>query len=81
MERVVLDPPELIVTGFFEATTEYVNHWSASRHPAFREAFAATPAVHLAADLISCPAWFSVEAAEQIARHVDGSQKDRLDAE
>lgn len=67
MEKLTLDPPELIVTGFFEATTEYVNHWSASRHPAFQRVFAGTPAVHLRADLISCPAWFAVEAAEEIA--------------
>lgn len=67
MEKLVLDQPELIVTGFFEATTEYVNHWSAARHPAFKRVFAKTPAVHLSADLISCPAWFAVNAAEKVA--------------
>lgn len=77
MEKLILDPPELIVAGFFEATTEYVNHWSASRHPAFRKVFAETPAVHLSADIISCPAWFSVEAAEEIV----AALKDVPDAE
>lgn len=81
MEKLVLDPPELVVTGFFEATTEYVNHWSASRHAAFKHVFSRTPAVHLSAELISCPAWFSVDAAEEIAAAVDAAEGSRPDAD
>ncbi|MGE0409211.1 MAG: ABC transporter substrate-binding protein [Amphiplicatus sp.] len=66
-ETLLRRPPQLIVTGFFEATTEYVNHWSATGHPAFRKAFAQTPSIHLPADIVSCPAWFAVDAAEMIA--------------
>ncbi|HXI86134.1 MAG TPA: ABC transporter substrate-binding protein, partial [Parvularculaceae bacterium] len=75
MEELVLNPPQLIVAGFFGATTEYVNHWSAARHPAFADIFKETPTVKLDADLISCPAWYSVEAAEKIAARAEALEE------
>lgn len=67
LETLVLDPPALVVTGFFEAATEYVNHWSAARHPVFARAFDHAEVAHLPADIVSCPAWFAVDGAEAIA--------------
>lgn len=81
MERIVRDPPDLIVTGFFGAATETVNHWSASRHPVFAKLFRKTPTVALPADIISCAAWYSVEASEDIARAADKAEEENLDAE
>ncbi len=70
-EALVLNPPGLIVAGFFKDSGEAANHWSAARHPAFRRIFDATPTIHLPTDIISCPAWFSVDAAEIIAAEID----------
>lgn len=67
-EALILSPPQLIVGGFFNSDAEAANYWSAARHPALERMFAETPTVHLSPDLISCAAWYSVEAAEQIAR-------------
>ncbi len=67
-EALLLAPPEIIIGGFFTARDERINHWSAARHPALAKLFDKTPTVQLSADLISCAAWFSVDAAEQIAR-------------
>jgi iron complex transport system substrate-binding protein len=66
-ETLVLDPPGAIVAGFFTLASERASNWSAARHPAFRAVFEQAQVVHLPADLLSCPAWFSVEAAERIA--------------
>ncbi len=66
-EAVLLNPPELIVTGFFNAADERINYWSAARHPALGRLFQKTPTVSLGPDIISCAAWFSVDAAEAIA--------------
>lgn len=66
-EAVVADPPALIVTGFFSANSERINHWSAARHPAFRKIFGETLTIHLSTDVLSCPGWFSLDAAETIA--------------
>lgn len=70
-EDLLSHPPQLVVTGFFEANSERHNNWSAARHPAFRRAFARTPTIHLDTDTISCPAWYSVDAAEKIRMRVD----------
>ncbi|MEQ8179022.1 MAG: ABC transporter substrate-binding protein [Amphiplicatus sp.] len=71
-ESLVLNPPGIIVAGFFKDAAEAANHWSAARHPAFRRIFDRTPTIHLRTDIISCPAWFSVDAAEIIAEGIDG---------
>lgn len=66
-EKVLLAPPEFIVGGFFVSRDEAINHWSAARHPALKRLLSQTPSVQLPADLVSCAAWFSVDAAEIIA--------------
>lgn len=67
-EEVLLAPPDFIVGGFFVSRDEEINHWSASRHPALKRVLSQTPSVQLPADLVSCPAWFSVDGAEMIAK-------------
>ncbi|MEZ5917145.1 MAG: ABC transporter substrate-binding protein [Parvularculaceae bacterium] len=71
VENLVNKPPQLIVTGFFAANSERINNWSATQHPAFQRAFTKAPAVNLEADTVSCPAWYSVDAAEQIRTEVN----------
>lgn len=71
LEALVADPLEVIVTGFFKSDGEAADHWSASRHPAFGKAFEGARVIHLPADLISCPAFFSVDAAEFIHTEID----------
>ncbi|WP_411816508.1 ABC transporter substrate-binding protein [Hyphococcus sp. DH-69] len=66
-EALLLDPPEFIVAGFFQSRDEGINHWSAARHPAITSTIETIPHVSLSPDLISCPAWFAVEASEKIA--------------
>ncbi|MHA7871551.1 MAG: ABC transporter substrate-binding protein [Hyphococcus sp.] len=73
-EELLLDPPQLIVAGFFSAKDEEINYWSAARHPAIADQFRKTPTIDLSADLLSCPAWFSVEAAEAVAIAAKGAQ-------
>lgn len=65
-ELLIADPPEFMVTGFFAANSERINHWSMARHPALARTLKATPRVDLAADALSCPGWFSLDAAEAI---------------
>lgn len=71
LERLVADPPDLIVAGFFSASSEKADLWSAARHPAFDRLFAEARVIHLPADVLSCPAFFSVDAAEAIRRELE----------
>ncbi len=70
-EALIANPPQFIVTGFFSADSERVNHWSAARHPALQHLLEATPRIDLAADVLACPGWFALEAAEAIRAEVD----------
>jgi iron complex transport system substrate-binding protein len=72
-ELIVAAPPAVVVTGFFAADSERINHWSAIRHPALKKALDGGVRIDLAADLLSCPGWFSLDAAEQIRDAIDGS--------
>lgn len=73
-EALVKSPPEFIVSGFFSADSERINHWSAARHPALRRSIEQTPRIELAADVLACPNFFSVDAAEAIRKAVDDAK-------
>jgi iron complex transport system substrate-binding protein len=66
-EALLLNPPKLIVAGFFVSEDQDINYWSAARHPAIEAQLKETPTVYLTPDLISCAAWYAVDAAELIA--------------
>jgi iron complex transport system substrate-binding protein len=68
LEKVLADPPQLLITGFFASSAERHGNWAAVRHPAFQKLFARTPTVALSADVLSCPGWFALDAAEAISR-------------
>lgn len=71
IEEFLLEPPSIVVTGFYDAQSERANHWSAARHPAMKAALQLTTTVNLAAGVLACPGWFSLDAAEAIRRTVD----------
>lgn len=70
-EALIADPPNFVVTGFFTANSARIEHWSAARHPALRRALKATPRIDLAADVLACPGWFSLDAAEAVRDAVE----------
>lgn len=76
-EALLMAPSELIVTGFFKARDVEINYWSAARHPAIEKQFEETPTVHLPADLVSCAAWYSADAAIMVAKTVEANAHDR----
>lgn len=64
-ERVVLNPPALVVRGFFDQTRW--TRWAPGRSPVLDRALAGRTAADLPASLLACPTWFAGEAAEQLA--------------
>ncbi|MEZ5894224.1 MAG: ABC transporter substrate-binding protein [Parvularculaceae bacterium] len=73
-ETLLLAPPDMVVAGFFDNRDERINYWSASRHPALKRVLAGRPTVYLSADLISCAAPSSVEAAEKISASIGSAR-------
>lgn len=63
LEALLLDPPELIVTGFFDTKATKLDHWSAARHPVLEAYFEAIPTVHIEGVLLTCGTWMLADAA------------------
>jgi len=69
-EDLLLDPPNFIATGFFSGDDEAINYWSAARHPALRHLIEETPSLDFPPALVSCAAFHSIVAAEELAKAV-----------
>lgn len=68
LESMVRRPPAFLALGFFDAELTRSSAWTRSRHPVLQRLAHDARAVHLPARTIVCPGWFSVEAAETLAR-------------
>lgn len=67
LESLVLDPPQLIITGFFDQPDIAADQWSLTRHRVLTDLLARTPAIHLDGALIGCSDW-GLAAAARILR-------------
>lgn len=67
LERFVLNPPEMLVTSFFESPDHSLRR-AFGEHPAFIRRAAITPTVAVPGKTWVCSGWFLVEAAEALAR-------------
>lgn len=63
LEALVLDPPQLIITGFFNQPDILADQWSLTRHRVLTDLLARTPAIHLDGALIGCSDWGLATAA------------------
>ncbi|HWE98562.1 MAG TPA: ABC transporter substrate-binding protein [Caulobacteraceae bacterium] len=71
-ERLILEPPPAIVTGYFDRRSLAGFHWGATVSPPVRRALAGRIIADLPADLVGCPAWFAADAAVRIAARAPG---------
>lgn len=65
LERLALNPPDVIVTGFFDSTAR-PDYWSIARHSFLRRLFDRVPVIRVPGRLLTCQAWYAVEAMAQI---------------
>lgn len=66
LEAIILDPPDLIITGFFDLGAVQPSHWSIARHALMKKLLEETQVVHIPGNLLACPAWFAAEAVTKI---------------
>lgn len=64
-ERLVLNPPALVVLGFFDALAR--DRWSPGRSPVMRRLLQGRTAHSLPASQLGCPGWFAADAAASLA--------------
>lgn len=67
LERLVLDPPQAVVTAFFDTQLANGAGWSPGRHALMRRVVREHAVASLPGALIACPNWGAAEAVELLA--------------
>jgi iron complex transport system substrate-binding protein len=68
LERLVLQPPAMLVEGFFDNAVAAFQRWSPGRHRLVRRLARGRPTVALPGTILGCPAWFAAEGSLRLAR-------------
>ena len=66
LERVALNPPDLIIGAFFDLGRQTVDHWSIGRHSFLRDLVAKAEFVPIPGRVVACSTWFVIDAVEMI---------------
>jgi len=67
LEHLLLDPPSLVVLGFFDQNMEATERWSVGREEALKRLVAGRASVSLPGAILGCPAWFVADGARDLA--------------
>ena len=71
LEQVILNPPDLIITNYFNQKNVHVSHWSLTRHPKINELMKNIPTIDMPGPLFSCGGLFAAEAATYIRKNAE----------
>lgn len=66
LERVLTDPPRLVVRGFFDDARSRQDRWSVTRHPALARTLAGATTVDVPGAWLACGNWLGGHAARAI---------------
>jgi iron complex transport system substrate-binding protein len=66
IERLVLDPPDAFVLGFFDSAYLARQHWAAGGNHALMKLLRSRTVVSLDSALLGCPAWFAGDAVHAL---------------
>jgi iron complex transport system substrate-binding protein len=67
VERLVLDPPQTFVLGFFDSAYLAGQHWAAGGNNVLQKIVRNRTVASLNDALLGCPAWFTGDAVEALA--------------
>jgi len=66
LENLIMDSPDLFITGFFEKGAVTQSSWSISRHDYLFKMMKEIPTINLPSSYMSCNGLFTIDAAERI---------------
>ncbi|MBT5187888.1 MAG: ABC transporter substrate-binding protein [Kordiimonadaceae bacterium] len=81
IENLILDPPDMFITGFFEKGAVTQSNWSLSRHDYLFEMMNEIPTINLPGSMMSCNGLFNIDAAELIRTGAEQQQLLKNDSE
>ena len=71
MEKLVENPPKLVVTSFYDSHSSVQNHWGVARHGYIKDMLNKTPTVDVPGSMMACSGLFMVDAAEHLREQMD----------
>lgn len=71
LEQVIINPPDLIITNYFNQKNVHVSHWSLTQHPKTNELMKNIPTIDMPSSLVSCGGLFAAEAATYIRKNAE----------
>ena len=71
MELLVINPPKLIVTSFYDSKSSAQNHWGIARHSYIRDMINDTSSIDVPGSMMACSGLFIVDAAEHLRKQMD----------
>lgn len=66
LEKMIMDPPDVVIGSFFNEGTVHISHWSGGRHGAYTKMIDDLPTIMVPSRYLSCSGAFFVDAAEYI---------------
>ena len=66
IENLIMDPPDIFITGYFEDKAVTQSNWSLARHNSLIKMMKNIPTVNIPSSYLSCNGLFIVDAAEHI---------------
>ena len=70
IENLIMDPPDIFITGYFEDEAVTQSNWSLARHSSLIKMMENIPTVNIPSSYLSCNGLFIVDAAEHIRASV-----------
>lgn len=74
LERMVMEPPGLILAAFFGFDDDATDRWSVSRHPVMHRLMDGARVVDMDEARVSCSGWFVADEAAAIAAALEGGR-------
>ncbi|MCA8900705.1 MAG: ABC transporter substrate-binding protein [Hyphomonas sp.] len=74
LEALVLSPPDVALTAFFDFDNDASDQWSASRHPVLQRIMDGARTYSLDESRLTCPAWFVADEAADLRRRIGGEE-------
>ncbi|MEO1028214.1 MAG: ABC transporter substrate-binding protein [Pseudomonadota bacterium] len=75
LEGLVLNPPERIISAYFEFGPEATSHWSLGRHKVLQTVFNTVDVIPAREDRLSCTSWLLADEAEDLRRSASGKEE------
>lgn len=66
LEKMVLNPPDLVIASLFHDGDLHVSHWAGGRHGVYKRLMQDIPTLHVPSKFLTCNGVYAIDAADYI---------------